>query len=425
MTVRRRLVTSTALIALVAVLVLGVPLALVEAARVRTDQTARLEREADAVAAVIDDRLEAGKPIRAALLRRHVVRGHQVTVTLVNGSTIAAGSTDGGAMRRVHAGSSRNSTVTAAAPLSEENHRVHRAWALLILLAGGGVAFAVVLASIQARRLSAPLERVALTSARLGDGDFSVRAPRSGVPEIDAIAQALDRSAERIARLVAREREFSSNVSHQLRTPLTALRLRMEELAQVDEPAAREREAAAALREADRLEATIVNLLAHAREDRVGRAAQGDVVAIARDHVARWAPIFGQDLRVLTLTCAGHAYALVSPGTVGQILDVLLENAGRHGSGAVTVDVKQEDGHALISVKDDGAGIAREDYQRVFERGASGGGGTGIGLHLARALAEADGASLRVATTCASRLELRLPLATTPGVRAPGAVGPA
>ena len=94
-----------------------------------------------------------------------------------------------------------------------------------------------------------------------GDGDFSARAGRFGIPEIDVVAEALDASAERIAELVAREREFSANVSHQLRTPLTALRLRLEEVAELDDPAERRAEAELALAETDRLDATIEDLL--------------------------------------------------------------------------------------------------------------------------------------------------------------------
>src|SRR5438270_406798 len=80
-------------------------------------------------------------------------------------------------------------------------------------------------------RLVRPLDAMADTSRRLGEGDFSARAGRFGIPEVDVVAEALDASAERIAGMVAREREFSGNVSHQLRTPLTALRLRLEEVA--------------------------------------------------------------------------------------------------------------------------------------------------------------------------------------------------
>lgn len=407
MTVRRRLVTSTALIALAAILVLGIPLAVVESARVRSDQTGRLEREADAVAAVVDDRVERGDPVTASQLAGRVVSGHEISVLMQDGRRLVVGTRLGRDARRVRAGSSRNAVVTAAAPLREEHRRELRAIVLLIALSTGGVALAVVLARWQARRLSEPLESVAFSSARLGDGDFSVRAPRSGVPEIDAIAQALDTSARRIAGLVAREREFSSNVSHQLRTPLTALRLRIEELALVTDPAERQRETAAALREADRLETTIGDLLAYARRERLSRVALLDLSAIARDHVASWQAVVTPTGRSLRLEADVPVTVAVSPGTVGQVLDVLVENALRHGAGTIVVRVRTDAGHQIVSVEDDGPGLAADSHEEAFRRGASEGGGTGIGLHLARALADADGATLRVAADKPSRFVLR------------------
>lgn len=419
MTVRCRLIASTAAIALAAVLVLGVPLAVVQTARVGTDQAFRLEREADAVAGLIDDRLEAGETITAAQLAPHVVAGHRISVT-VGGRSVSTGTPLAGAVRSVSSSSSRNAVVTASAPRAEESARVRRLWVLIVLLAVGGVGLAVALAILQARRLSRPLEDVARTSAQLGEGDFSARAPRSGVPEIDAIAEALDRSAAQIAGLVAREREFSANVSHQLRTPLTALRLRIEELALVQEPHDREQESRAALREADRVEATIVTLLAHAREDRDVRAVRLDVARIAADHAAVWAPVLARDGRAVHVHVAGDrdgkpaVAALASSGTVGQVLDVLLDNAHRHGAGDVTVAVgaDTDPNRVLVSVQDAGAGIAPDAREAVFERGSTGArGGTGIGLHLARALAEADGASLGVSREHPARFQLRLPSA--------------
>ena len=136
-------------------------------------------------------------------------------------------------------GSALRGSVIAEAPASEVEGRIHRVWLLIAALAAGGVLTAIALAALQARRLARPLETIARRSAQLGDGDFSVRAGHFGVPEIDAIAQGLDSSAERIGGLVAREREFSGNVSHQLRTPLTALRLRLEEAGHAGDPAAR------------------------------------------------------------------------------------------------------------------------------------------------------------------------------------------
>src|SRR4051794_33887611 len=170
---RRRLVTSTAIIALTSVFVLGIPLGLVEAARVRSDATSRLEREADAVAGAIDDRLEAHQPLSAAQLDRYVRDGHRVVVATRNGRHFAVGAALHGDVTRVRSGTPPGATVVAEAPASEADRRVARAWLLIAGLALGGVGAAVGLAFLQARRLARPLESLAGTSARLGAGDFS------------------------------------------------------------------------------------------------------------------------------------------------------------------------------------------------------------------------------------------------------------
>jgi signal transduction histidine kinase len=298
--------------------------------------------------------------------------------------------------------------VIAAAPRSEVRARVLRSWLLIAGLGVVGVALAFALAAAQARRLSRPLEVVAAGSARLGEGDFSVRVPDAGVPEIDAIAHALGRSAEQIARLVGREREFSSNVSHQLRTPLTALRLRLEEALRDADPAIVREEVDAAVREADRLEATVSDLLAYARAESAGRRVAVDLAAVVADHVAAWRPLVTQAGRRLELHAEPSAPVGASRGTVGQVLDVLLENALRHGAGVIRVRVTSEPGWGTVAVEDDGPGVVREDRERIFERGASRGDGTGIGLHLARALAVADGGALRLGRDAPARFELRL-----------------
>src|SRR3954469_7893605 len=271
---RRRLIFSTAAIALVAVIVLGVPLGAVEGARLHQDATSRLERETDQVSAAMDDRLERGQPITPALLRRFVPAHHWVAVTDRHGRRISTGPPLGEGALVARAGAALGGAVVAEAPIGELHHRVYREWLLIAALSLGGVGVAVLLAALQARRLARPLEAIARRSAELGDGDFSVRAGRFGLPEADAIARGLDSSAGRIAELVAREREFSSNVSHQLKTPLTALRLRIEEADGTDD-AEREEDLGAALNEVDRLEATIAHLLAHAR-----LATGGDAVPV-------------------------------------------------------------------------------------------------------------------------------------------------
>ena len=407
MTVRRRLTTSTALIALAAVLVLGIPLGAVEGARVRSEQTGKLEREADAAASVIDDRLQRGIAPTTADVTALVRPGHRLVV-VAGGHRVTAGAHLTGDVVTTRAGTTGAAVVTASAPSSEIDRRVRRSWLLIALLGVGGIAVATALAAIQARRLSRPLERVARTSARLGDGDFSARAPRSGVPEIDAIGSALDASAERIAELVAREREFSSNISHQLRTPLTALRLRLEESARAGDPDTLREELDAALREADRLEAMIAELLALARSTAHGGQGTIELSTVARDHAATWTALFARAGRSLSVSAGADVRATASQGTVGQVLDVLLDNALRHGAGTVTVHVGQDARFATIAVEDTGDGIAADATERIFERGASRTASTGIGLHLARALARADGGSLRLTQAAPPRFELRL-----------------
>jgi signal transduction histidine kinase len=408
--VRRRLILSTALIALAAVVVLGVPLGAVEAARLRTDTTSRLEREADAAAGAADDRLERGQVISPALLGRSAQRTHRVILTTRSGRQIATGPPIPGEVLVVHAGTPSGGSVVAEAPMGELDARVHHEWLLIALLGLGGVLIATALAALQARRLARPLEAIARGAARLGDGDFSVRVGQFGVPEIDAIGQGLDLSAARIAELVAREREFSANVSHQLRTPLTALRLRIEEAgAQVD-AGGRQTELDAALAEADRLEATIGALLAHARRSSAGDMIEINLATVAHEHATVWRPVLARAGRRLDVQAAKNVLARASRGTVGQVLDVLLDNALHHGGGATRIEVAADGHAACIAVVDAGPPIPEADRDRIFERGASRTGGTGIGLHLARALAQADNGTLKLASGAPTRFELRLPL---------------
>jgi signal transduction histidine kinase len=416
---RRRLVTSTAIIALASVFVLGIPLGLVEAARVRSDATSRLEHEADGVAGAIDDRIEAGQPLIPAQLTRYVRPGHRVVITRA-GRRISVGPPLKGELTRVRAGSSRGAVVVAEGPAAEVRGRVARAWLLIAALAVGGVAAAVALAFLQARRLARPLESLAETSARLGAGDFSTRAGRFAIPEVDSLAHVLDSAAQRIARLVAREREFSSNVSHQLRTPLTALRLRLEELSLQPRGPEDRTELDAALAEMDRLERTVTDLLSYAREATAGESVDLDLADLARRHAASWKALFDRAGRRLVVDAPGPVPARASPGAIGQVLDVLLENALTHGDGPARVAVSDDGRRALISVEDEGRGIAPDLAAHIFERGASAAGGTGIGLHLAQVLAGTEGGQLLLARAAPPVFELRLPHRPAPDQDAPG-----
>ncbi len=408
---RRRLILSTGLIALAAVLILGVPLGVVETKRTRSDAASRLEREADAVAAAVDDRVEAGRPIAAADIARYVRPGHTVVVVAPDGRRTVAGAPLRGKVLTQRSGAAQRARITASEPRSEVDRRVAGVWLLIAALGAGGALAATGLAAVQARRLVRPLDTMAGTSRRLGQGDFSARAGRFGIPEIDVVAEALDASAERIAETVAREREFSGNVSHQLRTPLTALRLRLEEVAALDDPRERAAEAELALAEADRLDATIEALLQHARDPRDQHVADLDLDAVVAEHVQRWRRAYRDAARPLTLSAALEGRrARSSAAAAGQILDVLLENALRHGRGAVSVSTFVAGGRAVVAVQDEGAGVPAEAGD-IFDRGTSRSAGSGIGLHLARTLASAHTGQLVLAQSAPPRFELRLRLA--------------
>jgi signal transduction histidine kinase len=245
------------------------------------------------------------------------------------------------------------------------------------------------LAWVVAQRLNRPLGDLAAVSRRLGDGDLTARASVHGIAETDAVAHALNQGAGRVEALVRAEREFSANASHQLRGPLTAISLRLEELAERDEPDVRA-SAGAALEQVDRLQAIITDLLALAAGGRAEPVALVDVADLARQRVQAWRRPYAQAGRPLVDRSAGACMAHASAAGVGQAIDALLDNALHHGGGEVSVTVRPTGRHVAIAVADQGSGVPPGQEQAIFDRHVSMAGGTGVGLALARTLIEAD-----------------------------------
>lgn len=199
-----------------------------------------------------------------------------------------------------------------------------------------GCAIGAVLASwLVARRIAArltrPLEDLACAAARLGEGDFSARSRRSAIPEIDRVGAALDVTATRIGETLERERAFSAEASHQLRTPLAGLRLQLESALETPgrDPYAAVR---AGITAADRLERTVEDLLALSRERRAPRD-ELDLPAL----LAELSDVPLPDHRELRLEIADPPPVRASAPAVRQVLAVLLDNAVNHGEGAITV----------------------------------------------------------------------------------------
>ena len=297
--------------------------------------------------------------------------------------------------------------MRVAQPASVSAGEARRAWLLMALAVAAAFLVAIAVARAQARRLAAPIGRLADRADQLGRGDFTGQLEISGVEELDTVARALDQSALRLAELLARERAFSADVSHQLRTPLAGLRLRLEHAPRdgASSPAID-----GALAEVERLEATVDHLLAlaHDAHPMSGVLSVRDAVEAAGE---RWSGRFEAEDRRLAVSVAGPLPAVRgSAVSIGQVLDVLLDNALRHGAGTVTVLARSASGGLVLEVADEGSGVEDERLESIFDRRE--GDGTGIGLGLARTITEAEGGRLLLVSGRPPRFQVILPTAT-------------
>ncbi len=269
------------------------------------------------------------------------------------------------------------------------------ATALTVLAAVTFVAAALAawLAAVLAGRLARPVEELAEAASRLGAGDPRPLGRRYGVTDLDQLADGLDRSARRLSSLLAADRELAVDASHQLRTPLTALSMRLEEMiAAADDPDVVREEGSAALAQAERLADVVTQLLSPARRATAASAALTGIDEIVRQQVVEWEPAFRRARRKLVVIGVRGLQAHVTPGGLAQVLATLLDNALMHGGGTVTLQTSQSARSVVVEVRDEGDGIPPELVSRIFERSVSGRPeGTGLGLALARTMAAADG----------------------------------
>jgi signal transduction histidine kinase len=425
--VRRRIVGLSVLAAIVAITLFGLPLGVLVARYYSGDELAELDRVASAAAVdaagdllngrvpvppVTEDGTEIGIYNAAGLriVGGGPVRGDAVVTQAASGDT----QSDSGGERLVVAVPITNqrdvvAVVRASTPRSEAYPRIGLAWLVMAALGALAVSITWLVARRQAGRLARPLERLSSAAEALGDGDFSVRSSRSGVPEIDSVGATLDHTAERLGTVLGRERAFSADASHQLRTPLAGLRLRLE--AALDDPSADLRAVVeAGIADTDRLDATITDLLALARDVGAARE-QLDIQGLLDEIRQGWHGRLAAAGRPLRITSdADGTRVNASTAAVRQVLTVLLDNASQHGNGAVTLAVRVADGALAFDVTDQGPGLDASDGE-LFARRAPGAAGHGIGLSLARSLAEAEGGRLRLSIPSPPTFTLLLPLA--------------
>ncbi len=405
---KRRIIISIIGVTVVALLVLGIPLALAVARLDESQEVLRLEREAnEARRSVSTSALVRGDPIdiRDDGKTRLVVydgEGRRVGGT----GPLHADVTVKSALNGDSADARVNGRIVVAVPINGDEKvvgalrasrsvdvvtdRTRTAWLIMVAIALGAVIVAALLAWWQARRLTRPIDELVDTARRLGGGDFSVQTGTSGIDELDQLGAALNTTADRLGNLVSRERAFSTDASHQLRTPIAGLRVKVESALLAPQPDARAT-LEALLPPIDRLETTVEDLLRLARDAEVDRSPL-DAAALVHEAEAHWHGLLASSGRQLRIVVEGDLpEPVIAQPAVRQILEVLIANAERHGEGAVTVAVRTSPTGALvIEVGDEGRTVL--DARRIFERRT--GSGHGVGLALARALAEAEDARL-------------------------------
>src|SRR5690349_76127 len=265
----RRLVLSTLSVVIVVVFLLGVPLGVAMRNGIESSANDSLRAEANRLLGAVEIRQSLDENVDAASLQRLVSTDRSATVVLPGKPNIALGgpAPDEGHPLRVDLTGERGAQVTMLESRGRVDRQVHKAWLLIFVEAFFAVATAGALTALQARSLARPLVDLAEAAERFGSGDPRRRRHRRsyGLPEVDRVADVLERRAERISRILAAERQFAANASHQLRTPLTALSLRPEEITMSDDMDAMRDEATVALSQVERLTEVVEQLLAQNR----------------------------------------------------------------------------------------------------------------------------------------------------------------
>lgn len=425
---RRRLLAALLGIAVIAVLAFAVPAGLTEGARTREDAEVQLRHHVERVASLVPELFDASTVAVSAPVDP---RDHRTAVYGIDGGLIAGRGPVRADAQTSEALGGRDScrfseaelvcvqpvlvgdrvvgAARAVHPASAIDGRVRAALLVVVIRALGMLVAAALAAVWLAGRLSRPIRELVAYAHAVGvggapadggaGGAATVARVDSGIEEVDSTAAELAAGAARVRSLIERERAFSADVSHQLRTPIASLRvaLETEQLSPRPDPTLILSEA---LADVERLEATVRELLALARDVPTDRQLV-DLTAVTDEAARTWAPRLASAGRSLVLQhpSAEVPHVRVSRSAVVQILDVLLSNAERHGAGTVDLGLEATDGGVVLRVGDEGPGIApgRATTGDVFRRRASAAsGGHGIGLALAASLARAEGAHLEL-----------------------------
>ncbi len=434
----RRLLVSYLTITLFVLLVLEIPLAIFFRDREFDRLLSDAERDAVVIASFYEDALEHGEtedPSPAVDYRERT----GVRVVVVDAGGIAIVDTDGAAGRDfstrpeiqtalagdratgqrdsatlsseivyvalpVASGGVVHGAVRLTVDTHEVTERVHQFWLGLTAVALFMLALIAAAGWVIARSVTKPLRTLQSAAHRFAEGDLSRTEVDERAPvELVDLQVAMNRMAGRLERLLTQQRSFVADASHQLRTPLTALRLRLENRQDESTDPAEVAELDAAIAETERLAALVTDLLQLASAERTLTATTVDLAEPVRDRVDTWTAVADVAEVTLRLTGAEHPSPVRAvDGSIEQILDNVLDNAiqvAPPGS-TITIDVQRGDDVTVLTIADQGPGLTEEERELAlvrFWRRSSATPGSGLGLSIVTALAEAGGGSVRLA----------------------------
>ncbi|WP_050670170.1 sensor histidine kinase [Luteipulveratus halotolerans] len=266
---------------------------------------------------------------------------------------------------------------------------------LVVVLSLLAIGVAARLARRNADEIAVPMTQLADRAEDLGARRPKFQALTTDIAEIDKVSRVLQRRASDLARQLANERDFASDASHQLRTPLTALLIRLEEISLSDDPVLMREEAHICIDQVERLTRVVDDLLRRSRATPDDQVPAVSLDAVLASLQLEWLPAFQQARRSVKVSGQRDLQVLASPDHLAQIISTLLENSLKHGDGRVEVNARRSGPSVVVEVTDEGPGIDPAIAAHIFERQVTTG-GTGLGLALARDLAQSNGGRLEL-----------------------------
>lgn len=400
---RQRVLQATIITVVLVVLMLGIPLGISWLQLANQNIANQANLILDRVRIDTETRLQEDGTIDEALLQRRVDEQTDlnIAVTVVfEGETTTAGDPPGDdPVKRSTTGAS-GQLITVFIPQSDVRAHTASAWVLITVAGLSALSIGVSVALWQAQRISLPLARLSRRAEEMGSGRARGPWQPSGIAEIDEVAIELARSGAMLNERLEAESRLASDASHQLRTPLTALSMRLDEiLATSTEEWVRD-EARISLEQIDRLTEVVHDLINAPRSSQRRTPGVVELGTVLTQQSEEWSPAYRRAGRELHIQVPRSAAVWGSTGPLTQVVATLIENALTHGGGRTSVKVRRNDHSTVVEVTDEGGGIDPELGARIFERSVSGrsSGGTGVGLALARTLVEDDGGRLELLT---------------------------